>query len=724
MNIKLLNWNKVLINFVLFALLVAVVVFTVHFYISEEIYIYSYDTSRSYNLTQDVVSAFRESNLSAIRLVLSSLSDQYNKLFCLPLIPFILILGDSRFAFILSCALVYMLPFSLVMGVIATRLIPAYPRIVLWSTAFLTLLIPTIWIPLLRGYPDIGAAVIIGLAILVYLKDIKLKERWQIPLIGFLLALSMLFRRHFAYSIRAFCVAIFLQGLILFFVEVRTRPRRGSLNLIHHAIITSLVVFSSLATLTILSPRFVFNVLTTDYRSLYSAWEKPISFTLQYYGLAYGWFIWLLIIIGFSAGILTRVLRHRDASFIIIFGSVSLIQWMFFGKSATLHHGTPFNIFVVLGLVSFIWTTWLVLKKRVSILTLSTLMLLLSSNAAFGLTTIGKFDGPLRPLFAASHTPLVWEQKDYDEISRLVEYLRNITSEEDGIYITPGDISNSLVGEAEKQFYGYENTKLKLIGTSNVDSRDIYPLQGLLNSQYVTVTPYESKQECEPESNAVLENSFKTTGCVQNVRKFVVDAFTDNWEFAQDFQRLTEQFNFRGKVITIYQRTHPTSQETIFKTIKMMQSRIKPTPGRQSDWILISRGDNSIISKNQNGTTGIYIKNIETPTSALYFNSLPKVINLTGDIRLLDNQCTGLSLHLMTLNQQGNVTNNKELNISYEDFVSAPLRQYRRADRVSDFSLSIQSQDAAYLYLDLVNYHNNDDDVNSCSMYIGNISIY
>jgi hypothetical protein len=95
---------------------------------------------------------------------------------CLLLAPFIFFFGDSRIVYIVSNALVYIVPFSLVMGVLATKIIPVHSHIVFWSTTFLTLLIPPTWISTLRGYPDIGAAVLIGLAILFYLKDITLKS--------------------------------------------------------------------------------------------------------------------------------------------------------------------------------------------------------------------------------------------------------------------------------------------------------------------------------------------------------------------------------------------------------------------------------------------------------------------------------------------------------------------------------------------------------------------
>jgi hypothetical protein len=248
--------QRILVNFGLLVVLILVTATITVLYVSHERYFYYWDLSNYSNQTSELVSEFRVSILQGIRLVQDSLATNYNKLPCLPLVPFILIFGDSRLVYILSCALVYILPFALVMGAIATTIIRVYPRAVFWSTAFLTLLIPSTWTPTLRGYPDIGAAVIIGLAILVYLKDVKLKNWWQIPVIGFLLALAILFRRHFAYSARAFIAAMILQGLLIFVSEFRNNPRRSLRNLTRYGILISLIAISSLATLTILAPTF------------------------------------------------------------------------------------------------------------------------------------------------------------------------------------------------------------------------------------------------------------------------------------------------------------------------------------------------------------------------------------------------------------------------------------------------------------------------------------
>jgi hypothetical protein len=205
--------------------------------------------------------------------------------------------------------------------------------------------IPTTWIPTLRGYPDIGGAALIVLAILVYLKDTKLRHWKQILLIALLLALAILFRRHFAYSARAFLVKIFFQGFLVFFSEVRNDPRIALQNLTRYGIRLGLLALSIL----IFSPLLVYNVLTTNYRVLYSSYERSPLVFFQQYGEAYGWLTWILTLLGFSAGILTRLLVHPATSFITIFGSISLIQWGLFSRQTSIQYTTHFTFFYYPG---------------------------------------------------------------------------------------------------------------------------------------------------------------------------------------------------------------------------------------------------------------------------------------------------------------------------------------------------------------------------------------
>jgi hypothetical protein len=99
-----------------------------------------------YNRAIDVADTFRSSPLTAIQNVFQDASSTYNSFYTLPLIPFFLLLGNSYLVYVLALAIVYLLPLNLVLGQIATRLIPSYPTTVFISTVLISTLIAPNWV--------------------------------------------------------------------------------------------------------------------------------------------------------------------------------------------------------------------------------------------------------------------------------------------------------------------------------------------------------------------------------------------------------------------------------------------------------------------------------------------------------------------------------------------------------------------------------------------------
>ncbi|MCU0534449.1 MAG: hypothetical protein MUD14_11215 [Hydrococcus sp. Prado102] len=661
------------INLGLLAILILVTVLVPTIYVSSEHYFYFWDFVNYPNQTSELVSVLRRSPLQAIWRFYTSLSLDYGQLPCLPLIPFFLIFGDSRLVFIVACALVYIVPFTLVTGAIATKLIPVYPRVVFWSTAFVALLTPSTWTALLRGYPDIGSAVLIGLAALIYLQDVRLKTWWKASLIGILLALSILFRRHFAYSVRAFLVAALLQTLLILIVDGCRYPEIIVRNIKRYSFLFGLIVISSLVTLTILGPKFVYKLLSVNFRELYASYEQPLSVTFQFYGQSYGWLTWLTVVVGYAAGILTRTLVRPGIFFVVSFGCISLIQWGLSSKQLGVHYTTHFILFVVLGIQAFLWMTWLLLrnKQRISILTAGVLLLVF--NAAIALSPIN-LPSSLRPLLAANYPPLV--RNDYDTFVQMLEYLREIAPKKEPIYVVASSmtINAHMVGQAETQFYGKKHRKLKVLDVPEIDSRDTYPLEGLLQTKYIVVAePFQ--YHLPPQE--------------QDIVKVAWDMFIQNREFSRDFQRLPKQFILDGDVtLSIYERTKATDFATALATLKEMQERIQPKPGSQSDWITMEQsGQGVLMGKNPDNTLEI---KTSAPSSAklLYFGSIPEVVNLTGQIAFRGDRCPTLALQLSALNSQGQVINSSSVILAS----NAP----------KNLSLFVEGQ-AAYLSLS-INY--------------------
>ncbi|MBW3585999.1 MAG: hypothetical protein KY448_09155, partial [Cyanobacteria bacterium 0813] len=472
-------------------------------YVSSEHTFYWWDYAGYNTATVNTANLFRDSPDKAWGGVIESLSKEKNLLISLPLVPFILLFGESRLSYILSVSLIYVLPFRLLLGAISAKLIPVYPRRVFWSTVLLSLLIPMSWIPTLRGYLDTGGCVFVALAILVYLQDVKLKSWWKIPLIGFLLAAAILLRRHFAYSAIAFFGAATLQAFIEFIVLIyRNQTALSSPKdkdaivpfpyrcLFESGVKLGLIAVTSLTILMLVAGDFTRSALTVDYRNLYVAWSLPVNDILNRYADFYGLGTWLLVLIGFSAGILTRIPVPAAAIFVPLFGVLSLIEWLLVLRYGYLHYTIHITPIALLGISTFFWTTWLTLKGKVRYLMLGAAGFYLVVNAAVGLIPL-KID--LSRLFVANFPPLV--RSDYDEVVKLVEFLRKLAPNEEPIYIAgaSNNFNANILRQANRKLNPPEGWwKLNTIGRPQIDSRDTYPLPELLQSQYAVVaTPFQ-----------------------------------------------------------------------------------------------------------------------------------------------------------------------------------------------------------------------------------------
>ena len=712
--------RKFLIDGFFFFLLVLVTVAVTSIYVSSEHTFYWWDYAGYNTATVNTANLFRDSPDKAWRGVIESLSKEKNLLISLPLVPFILLFGESRLSYILSVSLIYVLPFRLLLGAISAKLIPVYSRRVFWSTVLLSLLIPMSWIPTLRGYLDTGGCVFVALAILVYLQDVKLKSWWKIPLIGFFLAAAILWRRHFTYSAIAFFGAATLQVFIEFIVLIYRRETALSSSkdkdlarqfpyrcLFESAVKLGLIAVTSLTILMLVAGDFTRSALTVDYRNLYVAWSLPVNDILTRYADFYGLGTWLLVLIGFSAGILTRILVPAAAIFVSLFGVLSLIEWLLVLRYGYLHYTIHITPIALLGLSTFFWTTWLTLKGKVRYFMLGAAGLYLVLNAAVGLIPL-KID--LSRLFMANFPPLV--RSDYDEVVKLVEFLRKLAPNEEPIYIVgaSNNFNANILRQANRKLNPPEGWwKLNTIGRPQIDSRDTYPLPELLQSQYAVVAvPFE---QVLPTDEQVLRSH------EQDVVKVVYDAFTQNWEIARDFQLLPEQFKLEnGVTLSVYRRMRPTDTATAVRTLDAMQRQIVDRPGTQLDWISLHQSiytsANYSVSQESDNLYNIVthpIKNSKKlDTSFLYLGSISDKAKVTGKLNLLNKQCPGIALRLTLWDKQGKLVDSAEMAYSQKSAI--------------DLNLLVEGKNPIYLLLEVLS-SSKQDLTNQCQLEINNLAV-
>ncbi len=660
------------INIFLLLLLVVVVMTITSLYILKEQYYYFWDYANYFQQTNDLVIQLKKSPLEAVVTFLLSLLDDYTQLPLIPVLPFRLLLGPSRLSFILSLALAHIIPFCLTMGAIATQVIPAKPRTVFWLTAFATLLMPPVWIPVFRGFPDIGGATLLMLATLFYWRDVNLEHRRQIKHIAIFLALAVLFRRHFIYEVRVFLVSIVAYNILSFIPRLLNNFRENWPHLRH--------LCWRVGQIALLFAIFTFIVLIKalfiNYRALYASYEMSSGENFVYYGQAYGWVLWGLAFLGFVWGCFERSLFQPKLRFVALFGMLSVLQWLFFAKQVSVQYTTHFLPFVILGICLLGWIVWLKQRLFIRILLLGLQPFLLIFNVAVGLDFVEKIKLPIQSIFAKREPPLFRE--DYQVIAKLVNYLRHLSHPDQQFYIAASSytLNYSVVTVAEQQHFG--EPIVPIVRTTNIDSRDFYPLNSLLKSHYVVVAnPFQ--HHVAPQEQRLVQG--------------VVDMFNQNVAIAQDFAPLPQKFQLEhGVTVQIYKRIRPTSLETIFATLALMRSQVSRVPGQEPYWLDIKSEQRSDIIKDPLlGIVQVLRLQITNriPASLLYFGKIPDKVKVTGllSISKCPTSTFPVSLNLSTLDRNGEI-------------LSQQTKIYPNS-QLAPFEIMISGQNAAFLKLNL-----------------------
>ncbi len=731
---KWVERQKVLVNASFLAMLTLIIITVTTLYITNEQNFHWWIDW--YYPALEIANALRESPQTAIELLVKSLGQERNRLYTLPLAPFFWTFGNSRLTYEIGLALVYLLPLPLIMGAIACSIIQTQRHLVFWLTAFITILVPVAWVPTFMGIPDTGGAVFLGLATLVYLKDIRLKQWWRVAAIGILIGMAILLRRPFIYGGFALLAAIGIQGLMFFAVEVRKRSIMAVRSLLLVGVKLGLMGATTLATLMLVAPGFTYGALTINYSSLYTSWSLPFRDSLNLYAGFYGWGTWLLVAIGFSAAIITRAVALPAIAFTGISGAISLVIWIFVLRYGNVFYSLQTTPVIIIGLVAFFWTTSIRLKGNVRQVMLGIAGSYLVINFIIGLTPIGKITTAFQPFFALSTPPLV--HTDTADVLKLVDYLRQIAPKEEPIFVVGFqrlNLDSSLVKVAELMKYGRDRRILNVLQVPKVNSRDEYPLQPLLQAQYVVVPSrlpdYPGVPVTAPVVGEWLPNK------EHEVVRVVFDAFTKNWEIAKDFKRLPVKFSLENKTtVWIYQRIRPTTLATAVQTLDIIKQQVGQRPGSQLDWISLSPlWNNSALAQNTNNTHQVIVYASDSEVrkalammspsapwdavsanpdrtqslnkSFLYMGSLPEKVEVTGDVMLLDKPCVSLSLGLAMLNQKGQI-------ISSTDKQFFPNK--------SNFHLAISGKKADYLLLSVRSYDENNV-VNSCTSEINSLAV-
>lgn len=635
----------------------------VTFYVNQEHFFYFYDGVGYHSVAVEVVNLFSEAPFKALSTIRTSVQQEYNTYYTLPLIPWLLVFGESRLAYLSGIALFYQLPYILLMGALAARLLPEQKRLAFLIAALVALINPTAWGALLRGLPDVGAASLIALAAWIALYDLSLKRWWQMVGVGVSLALAIIFRRHFTYAVIAFYTALLIQVLLVFLRQRRNERSPAKKSAWMTLIRIGLTSCITIITLVIIAYPMLVRIFTVNYATLYASYEWSVTQLVRFFGEQYGWILILLALAGIIWGLRTRLLNADRTIFILIFGSISVIAWFLFAGQRGTQYTLHFTFLIILGMTTLVLTSWDQLKPRWRGIVTFGLAGYLLLNGMFGLLV--EIPYPAWKFFSFPYRPQI--RSDYAEVERLVETLHQNLPQAAQVYVVDSSykMNSDLLRKAEQARYGKDQALLNILDSPIVDSRDRYPLEELLKAQVVILsTPLQT--HLRPEE--------------QDVVSAVYNAFTEDWEIARDFELLPEAFNLADDtVLRIYRRTRPTSLETALRTFDQMKAQINERPGSQLDWLLLNPEVRSLsLGKSERMRYELRTGGDDKTDEAtfLFVETPPDPGKLEVWAKFSPVNCGELQLSLFTSDEQGNIQatdsrilekNETQYELSYQD---------------------------------------------------------
>jgi hypothetical protein len=427
----------------------------------------------------------------ALALLQKSMAEDYNYLFTLPHLLSFTFFGDTRPVFILTNYIAFGAPLLLIFAAIA-KFYRATGSSLLPMVLFF--LVPITWIPLLDGYPDLGALAFLAAAFWLWLKTYP--ETCQRKMsyfvgIGLLLAFCILFRRHFAYAALAFLATIFLIDAVKAIIKCRQeKTGRLFLRVILHYVVLTIVI---LATIGLLAPDYVTRVLRTDFQTMYLSYAKE---PLQLFNILIGgggWILWSLANIGYGLAYQQR----RDILALML--PLWLCLWFglwILGPAQGGHHYflhiAP--LYLGLGLICLWESITHYSYQKIAKITLLGFLIFNAGQALWFADRyqIRNFADDVFPtyLLAKPHPPVF--RQDADALRALTNHLMQSTTAGDGIMVVASShhVNTDLLMGVARSLQPETNLQERFVETPEVDRRERLPLNGFAKaSVFVVATP-------------------------------------------------------------------------------------------------------------------------------------------------------------------------------------------------------------------------------------------
>jgi hypothetical protein len=618
-------------------------------YVSSELTFYFWDQAVHHDLTVRLARAFTGSAADGFAFLAATLREDYNALFALPLLPFVFTLGEGRLPYVLAVAFVYVVPLALATGGVAKHLVRGEPAAVFWATAAIALLTPATWVPALRGFPDAAGALFVMLALRAAIQDPWLRGLASLLALGTLLALAVVLRRHFLFAASALLAALCLHAAV-------DRLRRGPADAAVRDLgrfalrLTGAVSIGSAAALALAAP-LVRRLWQHDFYTLYRGYLNPPEVVAAFFLDAYGALAVAAGLLGLGLAARAGRLEASAALVVGLFAAGAALQWAVVVRQIGEQYSLHFTPFVVLGWTALLFALGPRPSGRPPAWAAGAAAGVLCANLVFGLADarIAYEPFPLRVLFPGNWPPQY--RNDYHQLVGLVEALRDRAGTRPVLVAASSLVLNpDLVASAERALFG-RDARLDVVSTPAVDSRDRYPLQSLLQAQFVVhATPLQT--HLGPGR--------------QQVVAAVHDLFAARTHAASDFAPRPQRFQLEeGVLVSLFERQAPTSVARGLATFEFLRGRVTETPGTQADWVVVAQQFPSWVTPRPDGATRLdwhpARPGAGPEATALYLQDAPPESVASGTLRFLDARCPGARLVFFRRGADGGETDLAEV---------------------------------------------------------------
>lgn len=524
-----------LADMVLLGLLLAAALAVARVYVGAEDYFYFWDYDNYQAKTFDLAALLAASPGRALAAFSASLADDYNMVPSAPLVPVALLLGESRWAYIAGVTALYLVPFALATGAVATRLVRGGGRPVFWGTAALTLAVPGVWPAALRGYPDVGGATLLAGALALFLGD-RRGEGWgRLALAGGMIGLAVVFRRHLAYAAVALLA---LAGTELLLARLADGGWRSTLKQgVPRALVLGL---GAAAVVALVVPDWAWRALTSDYGALYASYLQSPASTLGFLAGTFGAPALALAALGYALGIATRRLDGPAARLVLGSGALFVLVWVGHVRLISEQFVYPAALVVALGiavLTAVLWARDGVAGRAAAVV----VVLVAATTGAVQLGALGS-PGPLPAAEMQARPAYPLRTSDRAAVEGLIRRLVELGGTKRPILVAASsfELNADLLRGADWAVRGRQAPPLRLLVNPDVDSRDPYPAEVLLAADLaVAVTPW---QHHLPPAE-------------QDVVRTMAEQLAQGSGFGRYFRRLPGEVALaNGAVVTLFER--------------------------------------------------------------------------------------------------------------------------------------------------------------------------